>query len=238
MLQTEKITYQDGEDTLEGYYACRKDHEEKKPIVIVVHDWSGRNEFACKKVDALADLGYVGLAIDMYGNAKIGNTKEEKSSLIQPFINDRNKLLQRLMAAITVAKTLPNVNANKIGAIGFCFGGLCVLDLARSGIDVKGVVSFHGLLNPPTDLKQHTIRAQVLALHGFDDPMATPEQAIEFGHEMTRAKANWELVMYGNTKHAFTNPEANDPDFGTVYNKPVADRAWMTMKQFFTDVFA
>src|SRR5690606_10394046 len=115
--------------------------------------------------------------------------------------------------------------------------GLCVLDLARSGAELKGVVSFHGLLQPPESYTIRPICAKILALHGFDDPMVTPEVVMRFGEEMTEAKANWELDMYGNTMHAFANPEANDPSFGTVYNKQADARSWIAMREFFKETF-
>jgi dienelactone hydrolase len=237
MLKTEKYEYKDGDTLLEGYVASDP-HQEKRPVILVVHDWSGLNDFARGKADKLAELGYVGFAVDMYGNGKVGKTKEEKSALMQPLMQNRYALQQRMLAAFEAAKQLPMIDANQIGAIGFCFGGLCALDLARSGADVKGVASFHGLLNAPEDSISKQITAKVLVLHGFDDPMVTPETVMHFGEEMTEAKANWELDMYGNTMHGFTNPEANDPSFGTVYNKQAETRSWTAMREFFGEVFA
>jgi dienelactone hydrolase len=233
---TKNIEYHDGDVLLEGYLAY-DESKSKKAAVIVSHDWSGRNEFACKRAVKLAEIGYVGFALDMFGKGNIGKTKDEKVALIQPFIQDRAKLQKRILAAFETVKKLEPVNPNHIGAIGFCFGGLCVLDLARSGADVKGAVSFHGLLNAPENIAPHPIKAKVLALHGFDDPMVTSDAVIAFGQEMTHAKVDWQLYMYGNTMHAFTNPEANDPSFGTVYNKKADERSWIAMKDFFQEIF-
>ena len=122
--------------------------------------------------------------------------------------------------------------------MGFCFGGLCVLDLARSGADVKGVISFHGLFNAPENLPNEPIKAKVLALHGQDDPMVPPEQVAALQKEMTNAGVDWQIHAYGNTMHAFTNPEANDPGFGTVYNAGADKRSWIAMKNFFEEIFA
>lgn len=196
-MNTKKIDYVEGGITFEGYYACDDSNTSKKPAILVAHDWSGKNEFACQKAERLAELGYVGFAIDMFGKGKSGKTKEEKSALIQPLVQDRSLLLKRILAAFDTVKKLDHVDASRIGAIGFCFGGLCALDLARSGADVKAVVSFHGLLNAPEGLPKHTIKANILALHGFDDPMGTPDAVIAFGREMTEAKANWQLDIYG-----------------------------------------
>ncbi len=237
MLKTQKIEYRDGDVLLEGYYAFDDAGKEKKPAILICHDWSGKNEFACKKADKLAELGYVGFALDMFGKGKTGNTKEEKSALIQPFMKNRQKVQKRMLAAFDAVKKLEPVASSQIGAIGFCFGGLCVLDLARSGADVKGVVSFHGLLIAPENAEKHPIKAKILALHGFDDPMVTPDHVMAFGQEMTHAKANWQLDIYGNAMHAFTNPQANDPGFGTVYNKNADMRSWIAMKEFFKEVF-
>lgn len=236
-MLTQEIEYKDGNTNLKGFLAEDDKHAGKRPAVLVCHDWSGRNEFACQKAQQLAELGYVGFALDMYGDAKVFKTKEEKSAQIQPFIQDRTKLLKRILAAFNTVKMLKNVDADKIAAIGFCFGGLCVLDLARSGANLKGVVSFHGLLNPPQPAFNQPIKAKVLALHGYDDPMVTPDQIINFGHEMTHAKVDWQFHIYGNTMHAFTNPEANDPSFGTVYNKDADSRSWIEMKNFLNEIF-
>lgn len=237
MLKTQKIEYQDGDVLLEGYYAYDDSSKEKRPTILVVHDWSGKNEFACHKAEQLANLGYAGFALDMYGKGKTGTTKEEKLALMTPLIEDRVKLQQRILAALDAAKKLEQTNSDQMGAIGFCFGGLCALDLARSGADVKGVVSFHGLLHAPEFTSEKPIRAKILALHGFDDPMVTPDKVLAFGQEMTHAKVDWQLDVYGHTMHAFTNPLANDPGFGTVYDKKADSRSWIAMQSFFKEVF-
>lgn len=238
MIKTQSQTYQESNTTLEAFIAYDDQSQNKKPAVLICHDWSGKNEFACKKAEKLAELGYVGFALDMFGKGKFGKTKEEKSALIQPLIQDRSLLQKRILAAFETVKKLPQVDTTRIGAIGFCFGGLCALDLARSGADVKGVVSFHGLLNAPENAAKHAIKAKVLALHGYNDPMVTPDQVNAFANEMTHAKVDWQLDMYGNTMHAFTNPDANDPGFGTVYNKQADARSWIAMREFFKEIFA
>lgn len=236
MLHTQKIEYYDQDTLLEGYCAYNDDRSTKKPAVIVVHDWSGRNDFACQKAEQLAELGYIGFALDMYGKGKIGKTNEEKSALMNPFINDRNKLLGRILAAVDTVSRLENVNTAKIGAIGFCFGGLCVLDLARANVDVRGVVSFHGLLNPPANSAPNATHTKILVLHGHDDPMVPPTQVNEFENEMTAAGADWQVHIYSQTLHSFTNPQANDPGFGTVYNAVTDKRSWIAMKCFLEEI--
>ncbi|OGT47745.1 MAG: carboxymethylenebutenolidase [Gammaproteobacteria bacterium RIFCSPHIGHO2_12_FULL_41_20] len=236
MLKTQELSYQDGDITLKGYYAVKSDAQGKKPVVLVVHDWTGRNTFAMKKAEKLAELGYIGFAIDMYGNAICGKTKEEKMALIQPFMQKRSLLLQRMLAALNAAKNIESADTQRIAAIGFCFGGLCALDLARSGADIKGSVSFHGLLNPPTDLTPQKIKAQILVLHGAADPMAPIDQVAAFIREMNEAQAKWQMDLYGNVRHAFTNPEANDRDFGTVYDATADNRSWIAMQNFFAEI--
>jgi dienelactone hydrolase len=228
----------DGDVVLEAFFAFDDSISTRRPAVLISHAWAGRDEFANDKAKKLAELGYVGFALDMYGKGIVGESREENSKLMQPFIQNRAVLQQRIKAALSAVKLLPWVDDSKIAAMGFCFGGLCVLDLARTGVDIKGVVSFHGLFNAPDNIHNTPINAKVLALHGYDDPMALPGQLIEFQNEMTKAGADWQVHSYGQTMHAFTNPVANDPNFGTVY-KPEADsRSWIAMQNFLTEIFA
>jgi dienelactone hydrolase len=222
---------------LQGYCAYDDAHDDKKPVVLVFHDWSGRNEFACQKADQLAQLGYVGFAVDMYGDGKTANTKEEKTALMKPLLEDRNKLKNRILAALATGKTIEAVDVKRIGAIGFCFGGLCALDLARSGADIQGVVSFHGQLLAPEKRPTPPITAKILVLHGYNDPMVPPDQVMTFANEMTTAKTDWQIDMYGNTMHGFTNPKANDTSSGIVYNETSAMRSWLAMQHFFEEIF-
>lgn len=235
-MKTELIEYSHNGVTFEAYIA-HDDKPSKKPAVLIVHDWSGKNEHACKRAERLAELGYVGIAIDMFGKGKLGKTNEEKTALITPLVSDRALLLQRLLAALEMAKKINEVDTHKIAIMGFCFGGLCALDLARSGADILGAVSFHGLFIAP-NLPKQQIKAKILALHGYADPMVKPEQVMEFANEMTEAKADWQIHMYGNTMHAFTNKLANDPGFGTVYCEKADQRSWIAMKDFFAEIFA
>ncbi len=218
-----------------GYLAYRE--AEPKPAVLVVHDWSGRNELACQQAELLADLGYIGFAVDMFGDGVIGSTVDEKQALIAPLLANRQRLLGRMMQALATVKQLPMVDTTRIAIIGFCFGGLCALDVARSGAAIQGVVSFHGVLNPPSPQQGQVIAAKVLALHGYDDPMVPPQQVNDFAAEMTQAKADWQIHMYGNTQHAFTNPSAHDLQLGTMYNALAHTRSVQSMQNFLTEIF-
>ena len=232
------VGYLDGDVHLEAFFAFDDAIEDRRPAVMINHAWGGRDGFVAEKAKKIAELGYVGFAVDMYGKGILGSGVEENAKLMQPFMDDRKMLQQRIHAALNAVKLLPWVNDKEISAIGFCFGGLCVLDLARTGADIKGVVSFHGLLGAPGNTDGNKITAKVLALHGHDDPMAPVEKVIAFQEELTKAGADWQVHNYGNTMHAFTNPLANDPDFGTVYQLNADRRSWLAMKGFLEEVFS
>ena len=236
-IEVMPVEYRHGEILLEGIAAFDTTTEKPRPVVLVAHAWGGRDEFAIQKARDLAQLGYVGFAIDLYGKGVLGTSKEENQSLMRPFMEDRGMLLERLQASVTAASELAQSDSAKLSAIGFCFGGLCVLDLARSGADIKAVVSFHGLFSPPENSVAEIIKSRVLVLHGYDDPMATPDAMVGLADELTKAQADWQIHAYGGTMHAFTNPAAKDPEFGTVYH-PLADaRAWRSMTDFLQDSF-
>lgn len=234
-VQTRFVDYQHGELTLRAEMAW-DDSLGPRPVVLVAPTWAGRTAFEGDKARMLAELGYVGFAIDMYGAGIVGNGVEECSALMTPVASDRGLLQARIGTALDAARAQPEVLDQPAGAMGFCFGGLCVLDLARSRDDVAGVVSFHGLLGAPENISTPRVSAKVLVLHGYDDPMADPDAMRAFCDEMTAAGCDWQLHAYGQTQHAFTNPNANDPNMGTVYNPVVAERAFASMRAFFSEV--
>ncbi|CEK09576.1 dienelactone hydrolase family protein [Legionella hackeliae] len=237
-MDTSNYLYHHGEQELHGFLAYDERIDQPRPAVLVAHDWSGRNDFACEKAKMLAELGYVGFALDMYGQGRIGTITPEKMALMEPLANDRLLLRARMRAAYDAVLGMSEVDNSRIAVIGFCFGGLCALDLARSGADLKGVVSFHGLLDKPKDIPNQPIKAKVLALHGYDDPMVKPEQVNEFCHEMTEAHVDWQVHMYGHTQHAFANPHAHDKQLGTIYNAKAERRALQSMANFLAEIFA
>jgi len=236
-METQKIDYQDGDTLLEGFFANNAT-QSPKPAVLVAHDWSGRREFACKAAERIADMGYVGFALDMYGKGVFGKDGdvEGNSALMSPFANDRKLLRKRIWAALNAVRSLPQVDEARIAAMGYCFGGMCVLELARSGADVKGVISIHGIFAPGNAVNE-SISAKVLCLHGHDDPMVPPEQVLAFEQEMTEAQVDWQIHVYGDTMHSFTNPVANNPDFGTVYKEVAAKRAYRSVAHFLDEIF-
>jgi len=230
------VNYVDGDTVLEAFFAYDDAIVGRRPAVLINHTWGGRDDFVANKAVKLAELGYVGFALDMYGKGVLGSGPEENAKLMQPFIDDRALLQRRIGAALATVKLLPWVDDKKCAAIGFCFGGLCVLDLARTGVDIKGVVSFHGILAAPGNTEGKPIKAKVLALHGHDDPLGPPEQVLAFAQEMTKAGADWQVHVYGNTMHAFTNPIANNPDVGNVYQADADRRSWIAMKNFLEEI--
>lgn len=236
-MKTRTLDYTNGGKTCEAFVAEPEAGKVNGAAVVVFHAWGGQDDFAREKAKKLAELGYVGFAADVYGKGRRGSSPAENSQLMQPFLDDRAYLKSRLLAAVEAAKTISGVDHHRIGAIGFCFGGLCCIDVARANPEgVKGVVSFHGLLNPPSGPAASKIDVKVLVLHGWDDPLATPESVVAFGKEMTAAKADWQLHAYGGTSHAFTNPQAKDPSGGMQYNPAADKRSWQSMVNFFAEV--
>ena len=236
-IVTEIVDYEVNGQVYEGYFARPEDNEQA-PLVLVMHAWGGQGDFERGKADWLAQNGYCGFAVDVYGKGKRGSTTEECQALMTPLAGDRAELQSRLDGSLKFAQEQTNQSAASTAAIGFCFGGLSVLDMARANMDISGVVSFHGLLGAAPNLQTTQIEPKVLALHGWDDPMATPDDVIAFSKEMTDAGADWQIHGYGGVLHAFTNPEANNPDFGTVYNANADRRSFETTKIFLSELFA
>lgn len=236
-LRDRIIDYRDGDAVLEGRLAWDDRFDGPRPGVLVSHAWGGRGTAEDGKADRLAELGYVALALDVYGKGRRGATPAENAALMQPFVDDRVMLQRRMRAALTTLCAQPEVDPRRAAAIGFCFGGLCVLDLARSGAPLAGVVSFHGLLSPPGNTAGNRVNAKILVLHGWDDPMATPDSVLALAAELTSLGADWQLHAYGNTLHAFSNPAANNPAMGTVYNADADRRSWAAMRHFLLELF-
>jgi dienelactone hydrolase len=237
-IQTRLVEYRHNDLTLEGLLAWDDALDSPRPAVAISHTWAGRSPFEEEKAVALARQGYVGFAIDMYGKGVLGSTPEENSALMTPLMEDRALLQARIARAVDVLRTQAEVDSARVAAMGFCFGGLCVLDLARSGSDVAGVASFHGLFGAPGNTAGTRISARVLCLHGYDDPMAPPEAMLALAAELSEAGADWQIHAYGGTVHAFTNPAANNPGMGTVYNPSADRRSAAALQDFLQEVFA
>jgi len=234
-MREQYIEYRDGEALLEGFLCYDEAQPGPRPTVLINHAWGGRDDFVERKARRLAWQGYACFAVDNFGKGKRGSTNEECSALMMPFMKDRAALLKRLMAGLATARTMPIVDARRIAVIGFCFGGLCSLDLARADAEVRGVVSLHGMLKP-SGLTEPKIRAKVLILHGYEDPMAPPEDVLSFAKEFTAAGADWQLHAYGQTVHAFTNPVANNRAAGMQYDEAADRRSWHALEEFLAEV--
>ena len=239
-IHTESIEYKEGDATLEGYLAYDETIKGVRPGVLIVHEWWGINDYIKRRTEQIAQLGYVAFAADIYGKGIRAKTPQEAMALAGKFRsgNDRNLLRARATAGLDVLKKDLHVDPKRIAAIGYCFGGTTVLELARSGADLAGVVSFHGGLATPNPDDAKNIRTKVVALSGADDPSVKPDQVIAFEDEMRKAGIDWYLVSYGNAVHGFTNPEnGSDNSRGAAYNEKADKRSWEVMKDFFGEIF-
>lgn len=232
-ISTKSLDYEQAGQVYEGFLAMPEGTP--KAVVVIAHAWGGPGEFDQGKAKMLAEWGYAAFAMDVYGKGKRGETAEECQALMNPLASNRAELQSRLQFGLETAKK--EAGCDKASAIGFCFGGLSVLDMARAGMAVDGVASFHGLLGAPGNTDGNKVKAKVLVLHGWDDPMAKPEDVLTFSKEMSEAGADWQLHAYGGTMHAFTNPGANDPDFGTVYNPAAERRSLAALKDFLSEMY-
>jgi len=239
-VHTQLVEYAQGDAVLEGYLAYDDAIKGVRPGVLVVHEWWGINEYARKRTEQLAQLGYVALAADIYGKGTRAKTPQEAMALTGRYLggSDRNLVRARVNAGLDALKKNPLVDPKRVAAIGYCFGGTAVLELARSGADLAGVVSFHGGLSTPNPADAKNIRSKVLVLTGADDPYAKPEQVMAFEDEMRAAGVDWYLISYANAVHAFTNPESGtDTSKGVAYNEKADRRSWEAMKSFFGEIF-
>lgn len=237
-MHTEFIDYQLDGLLMEGFLATeQKDTSEAKPLVLVVHDWTGNRELAQEKARYFAEQGFVGFAVDLYGKNKRGSDtdKSVNQKLLGELMQQRHMVVPRLQAALDCVKQHMQIDPQKIMLIGFCMGGLCVLDFARSGAKVAGVVSVHGLLHPPQNTAKNIV-AKVLVLHGYEDKSVAPSQVLDFATEMTKHHADWQIHMFGNTYHAFTNPKANDLAAGLMFNSSANNRTWDLVRDFTTEI--
>jgi len=234
---TEKISYQAGGATCLGYLAY-EESSEKKPLVIVVPAFEGLTDFAKGYANQLAELGYIGFAIDVYGDGQAPQGFDDCLAMAMSLFNNRQLIRDRMQDTYAFAKTIEQADANKIAAIGFCLGGLCCLDLVRSGADVKGIASFHGSL-AQSDLPNEIMTAQMLVMTGMDDPQVPKEQVQALCEEMK--DCDLQLIQYSQTMHAFTNPNAGDlgssKHTGSKYNSKTAARSWKACVQFLQDLF-
>jgi dienelactone hydrolase len=233
-------TYNDGNTILEGYYAPSTcDKPSPNPTVIIIHQWMGLGDYEKRRADMLASDCFNAFAIDMYGKDKRPANKEEAAGFSGVFKSDPDFARQRLTAALEFVKTLEAVDPNRIAAIGYCFGGTMALELARSGAEIKGAVSFHGGLSTNKPAVPGEVKASIQVHHGAADPHVPQEQVLEFMMEMDSALVDWHLTQYAGAVHAFTEKEAgNDPSTGAAYNEKADIRSWSATMDFLNEQLA
>lgn len=238
-LTTRTFDYRYGDVVMDGWLATTASAQTARPTVLIAHAWAGRGDHEQQRAAELAELGYTAVAIDVYGKGVRGTNKEENRALMTPLLEDRALLQGRLLAALDAAREQPEVQRDRVAGIGFCFGGLCVLDLARAGAEVLGVASFHGIFKRPDNIAANTrINAKVLALHGYDDPMAPPEDMQGLAEELSRAGADWQIHAYGHTQHSFAVPGADDAAMGIRHDPAAERRSMQALRNFLEELFA
>ena len=236
---TKTIPYQqDGVDLL-GYLAFDNALKGKRPGVLIVHEWWGLNDYARKRAEQLASMGYVAFALDMYGKDKVTDHPEQAQAFMKQVTENVDTWQKRAIAGLEILKKQPNTDSNRIAAIGYCFGGSTVQQLAYSGADIKGIVSFHGSLLLPSAQAAKQTKAKVLICHGAADPFVKPELLQAYISAMNVSGIDWQMVIYGHAKHSFTNPGADKHGMPALgYNRHADLRSWEAMKQFFNEIFS
>lgn len=236
-LHTENIDYKQGDTTCEGYLAYDDAVKGPRPGVLVVHDWMGCDSYAKMRADMLAKLGYVAFAADIYGKGVRPKNREEAAAQAGKYKGDRELLRARVNAALDTLEKQPQCDTKRVAAIGYCFGGTTVLELARSGADIAGIVTFHGGLDTPTrDAKN--IKCKVLICHGADDPFVPATDVTALQDELRKAGVDWQMVFYSGAVHSFTRPDSgSDNSKGAAYNEKADKRSWEAMKDFFSEIF-
>jgi dienelactone hydrolase len=237
MKQMSAVDYQVEGKPYEGFFV-RPAGTSNAPLVVIAHAWGGLGDNERQKAQMVADkLGYAAFAMDVYGKGKRGANVEECQALMNPLVGDRAELQKRLAGGLAAAKAQDGLDGSKAAAIGYCFGGLSVLDMARAGHDILGVCSFHGLFRPAENLPSPKIKAKVLIEHGWQDPMATPQDVLAIAKELDDAGADWQLHAHGQSMHAFTTLGANDANMGTVYNADADRRSFASLTDFLAEIF-
>lgn len=237
----EAVDYDADGVTLKGFLAYDKNKQGKRPGVLVVHEWWGHNEYARKRAKMLAELGYIALAVDMYGDGKQAEHPDDAGKFVAQVVQNIETGEKRFNAALDLLKNHEATDPDRIAAIGYCFGGAVVLHMARIGSDLKGVVSFHGDLSSMHKPEPGSVKAKILACHGADDPFVSAEAVEAFKQEMDDAGADYRFIAYGGAKHSFTNPDADTygAKFGLplAYNADADKKSWEDMQSLFAEIF-
>ncbi len=236
-IRTETVEYRDGDEVMEGFVAWDDSTDARRPGVLVIHEWYGLNDYARLRTRQLARLGYVAFAADMYGKGRRATNAKEAAELSGRLKEDIELMRRRGRLALEQLREHRLSDDDKLAAIGFCFGGTSVLELARSGADFRAAVSFHGGLYTPGVSDAENIRPAILVCHGADDPHVPPKEVRAFIEEMQAGEVgDWQLNMYGGAVHSFTNPgSGDDPSSGAAFNARAERRAWKAMKMLFAE---
>jgi dienelactone hydrolase len=235
---TRTVEYHHNDTVMQGYLAFDDALKEKRPGVLVVHEWWGLNEFAKQRAEKLAESGYVALAVDMYGGGQTTQDPEEARRLAS-HVRSTPLMRERARAGLEVLAKHELADPKRLAAIGFCFGGTTVLELAYSGAALRGVASFHGGLTALRDEEMKNLKAGIMVLHGADDPLIKPEEIAAFQAAMRKAGADWQMIYYGGAVHSFANPAAgSDKSTGSAYNPKAAQRSWKHMQLFLEEIFS
>lgn len=237
-IQFKTVEYKQGETVLEGLSVYDDALPGKRPAILVAHQWKGLGPYERRRAEMLAQLGYNVFAVDIYGKGIRPVSREEAAAQAGRYKSDRSLLKARARAGFDWLRGHELTDPQRMAAIGYCFGGTTVLELARSGAELNGVVSFHGGLGTPAPDEAKRIRCKVLVLHGADDPAVPPKEVEAFENEMRQSGVDWQFVAYGGAVHSFTDPSAgNDNSKGAAYNEKADRRSWEAMKQFFSELF-
>jgi dienelactone hydrolase len=237
-IVTQAVEYKHGETILEGYLAYDDELKGKRPGVIIVHQWMGLKDYEKMRAEEIAKLGYTAFAIDIYGKGVRASNREEASKLAATYRSDRKLMRERAKAGFDALIKMKNIDSSQIAAMGYCFGGGVVLELARSGADIAGAISFHGSYNTPNPDDAKNIKGSVLAIHGADDPAIPLKELESLQNEMRNAKVDHKIIIYGGAVHSFTDKAAgSDPSKGSAYNQKADEGSWEDMKRFFKEIF-
>lgn len=240
-IVTEEISYDHGGTTLTGFIAYDDSISEKMPGILVVHEWWGHNDYVRNRAIQLAELGYTAFALDMYGDGKLATHPDDAKTFMTEALENKQLSTDRFQSAMSLLQARETVDAEKISAIGYCFGGGVVLNMARQGMDLDSVVSFHGSLAPYGPVEKGNVKAKILVLNGADDPFVSADAISEFKQEMDTAGADYEFVNYPGAVHSFTNPGATEVgekfEMPLAYNEQADEQSWEAMKSLFDSIY-
>ena len=235
---TEAVSYFHRDVKLEGYLAYDDSIKDRRPGILVVHEWWGLDDYARVRAKQLAAMGYVAFALDMYGKGKVTEHPKQAGEWAREIRSNVHLWQQRALAGLEVLRKDPRTDVNRMAAIGYCFGGSTVQQLAYAGADIRGIVSFHGSLVPPGENMVKKVKAKILICHGADDPFEEPQAIVQYLDAMKVSGLDWQMIFFGGARHGFTNPDADKAGLAAMqYSKSADQRSWANMQLFFKEIF-